>query len=344
MDTQALFSPSSLLDLVKTELPLPNECTSYEHLHELQCLQLVVFLLSVCHVVLVVQDGGSDLDWRLWHFLQTAAMLKTRIPDPVALGSGPQVTNNVTQQQKLRNQLDKIKSTLNPQHLFQPQQEYYPDLVFLFNRCPSSMFSLKAMVQLQNTIDKFFAHSPFKGAQPLVRPKLLEEHYQHIQEEKYKNLKKQLTASLSANQDDLGQQKQQQAEQQQDDSQELRVSIQELQAQLDALDNPITSDNHISFAILPEDHSHQLTGVDGLDLDISLSHESYQTSIDGVRDQLLRVLCDEKRTKRWAGEKITEKEWLANAAKIWLIVKKSPIIFDYNKSLQSTNYKSSYYE
>lgn len=90
LDTQAIFSPSALMDMMKSEPPLPAECTSYEHLHELQCIQLAVFLLSVCHVVLVIQDG-SCIDWKLWHFLKTATMLKTRIPDPISLGSGPQV-------------------------------------------------------------------------------------------------------------------------------------------------------------------------------------------------------------------------------------------------------------
>lgn len=90
LDTQAVFSPSTLVDLYKNEPPLPAECTTYEHMHELQCLQLAIFLLSVCHVVIVVQDG-STIDWKLWHFLKTATMLKTRIPDPISLGSGPQV-------------------------------------------------------------------------------------------------------------------------------------------------------------------------------------------------------------------------------------------------------------
>lgn len=141
-------------------------------MHELQCLQLAVFLLSVCHVVIVVQDGNC-IDWKLWNFIQSAAMLKTRIPDPSVMGIGAQVSenerkkqtfprlsadksrcsfskvaNNITQQQRFRNQLDKVKSTLNLSDLYNPSSEYYPNLVFLFNRCPIEMFTVRAQLQV----------------------------------------------------------------------------------------------------------------------------------------------------------------------------------------------------
>ena len=67
LDTQALFSPSALAELYKTEPPLPSECSSYEHMHELQSLQLAIFLLSVCHMVIAVQDGNI-IDWKCGTF------------------------------------------------------------------------------------------------------------------------------------------------------------------------------------------------------------------------------------------------------------------------------------
>lgn len=118
-----------------------------------------------------------------------------------------QVINNVTQQQRLRNQLDKIKATLNPQDLFQPKNEYYPDLVFLYNRCPPDLFTSKSLLQvhkpllrvsrayffqLQSTMDKFFEHTPFKNRQPLIQPAVLEEYVRAISKDRYTSLKRQL--------------------------------------------------------------------------------------------------------------------------------------------------------
>jgi hypothetical protein len=174
IDTQPLFSASCLIELLKKEPPLPPECVSYEHLHELQCLQLAVFIMSVCHVVLVVQDG-SAIDWKLWHFLQTVTMLKTRFPDPSELSvptGGSQASNAIIQRQRLRNQLDKIRSTLDPHDLYHPQQEYYPDLLFVFNKSPSRLMSYSAAHTLQHTLDVFFAHHPFKTP-PFLRPDVL---------------------------------------------------------------------------------------------------------------------------------------------------------------------------
>ena len=42
-----------------------------------QSLQLLLFLLAVCHVVVVVQD--SLLDLPLWQLLRTAEMLLARL-------------------------------------------------------------------------------------------------------------------------------------------------------------------------------------------------------------------------------------------------------------------------
>ncbi|EOD14824.1 hypothetical protein EMIHUDRAFT_242275 [Emiliania huxleyi CCMP1516] len=58
LDTQPLLSASLLLSM--TGSPVPPSVHSHENLLEVQALQLCALLLSVCHVVLLVQDAAAD--------------------------------------------------------------------------------------------------------------------------------------------------------------------------------------------------------------------------------------------------------------------------------------------
>jgi protein SMG9 len=57
---------------------LTPEFSSTENAMEIQSLQIAAFMLSVCHVVLVVQDWFYDPN--LIRFLQSAEMLKPSTP------------------------------------------------------------------------------------------------------------------------------------------------------------------------------------------------------------------------------------------------------------------------
>ena len=61
LDTQPLLSASLLLSM--TGSPVPPSVHSHENLLEVQALQLCALLLSVCHVVLLVQDAAADVRW-----------------------------------------------------------------------------------------------------------------------------------------------------------------------------------------------------------------------------------------------------------------------------------------
>jgi protein SMG9 len=90
LDTQPLFSPSIVSQMIKSEskVPLTSDFASFEHLHDMQAsdhkrikvltflksIQLSVFLLSVCHIVLVVDDSYPDLNF--WKYLNTVDMLR----------------------------------------------------------------------------------------------------------------------------------------------------------------------------------------------------------------------------------------------------------------------------
>lgn len=58
--------------------------------------------------------------------------------------------------------------------------------------------------------------------------------------------------------------------------------------------------------------------------------ESYISVLGKLRDQVLSM------TGRSFAKNISERDWLRNSAKIWELVKKSPIIVDYCRTLQSS--------
>ncbi|KRT81133.1 hypothetical protein AMK59_5359 [Oryctes borbonicus] len=83
LDCQPFISSATLDELMRSEskrsnvisefLPLENGC-------EIQGLQYTAFLLSVCHIVILVQDYFFDSN--VIRFLQTAEMLKPTISNP----------------------------------------------------------------------------------------------------------------------------------------------------------------------------------------------------------------------------------------------------------------------
>ncbi|UYV83133.1 SMG9 [Cordylochernes scorpioides] len=109
LDVQPLLSPS-IMDLFYGE----KKSTEYHNIDSnfyIQSLQLVSFLLSVCHTVLLVQDWFHDAS--LLRFIQTADMLKPSTHDSKA-------------------SLEDLKD-YNPQLVFVQNKctrpDYYPDTI-----------------------------------------------------------------------------------------------------------------------------------------------------------------------------------------------------------------------
>ncbi|XP_075647272.1 uncharacterized protein LOC142618252 isoform X1 [Castanea sativa] len=59
-------------------------------------------------------------------------------------------------------------------------------------------------------------------------------------------------------------------------------------------------------------------------------YESFNTSLWKMRDQVLSMKCPS------FARTVSERDWLKNVAKIWELVKSSPIIAEYSKTLQSS--------
>ncbi|GAQ89077.1 putative SMG9 [Klebsormidium nitens] len=88
LDSQPVFSPSVLTDITRPDgsssvTPFPGDPPAAELALEAMALQQAVFLLSVCHVIIVVSEGLEDR--RLWELLHAAQLLRDRIYRPLSI-------------------------------------------------------------------------------------------------------------------------------------------------------------------------------------------------------------------------------------------------------------------
>lgn len=97
---------------------------------EMENLYNVIFMMSVCNVLMFVSDG-PEVDMDLLRLIQRAEMLKFCIPDfPLLVG--------------------------------QQDLNYYPDIVFVCNKCTPSEFTCKKYYELQAILQSFFEDSQLK--------------------------------------------------------------------------------------------------------------------------------------------------------------------------------------
>ncbi|XP_075910799.1 nonsense-mediated mRNA decay factor SMG9 isoform X2 [Petromyzon marinus] len=132
LDTQPVLSASVLDHFINNERKLPQEF-SLPHTF-VESLQLAALLLTVCHVLLVVQD--SPWDTRLYRFLRTAEMLKPSCPQPSHESNSTLGTEDST--------------------------EHYPHLVFVQNRAPREDFSPRRLEEMEQTVASLMRHSNLK--------------------------------------------------------------------------------------------------------------------------------------------------------------------------------------
>lgn len=98
---------------------------------EMETLYNIIFMFSICNVVLIINDG-PEIDNDLLQLVQRAEMLKFCIPDFPLLA---------------REQQD---------------MHYYPDIVFVSNKCTVDEFTFKNYTDLQEMLVAFFDKSQLK--------------------------------------------------------------------------------------------------------------------------------------------------------------------------------------
>uniref|UniRef100_A0A0E0L709 G domain-containing protein n=1 Tax=Oryza punctata TaxID=4537 RepID=A0A0E0L709_ORYPU len=149
LDTQPVFSPSILIDMMKPDgssaIPiLSGDPLSADLAHELMGIQLGVFLASVCNILLVVSEGINDLS--MWDLMLTVDLLKHNIPDPSLL------TSSTTQ--------DKENKNDNQSGI----EDYIADLCFVHARLREQDFSPSKLMVLRRVLEKHFKSSSSIGS------------------------------------------------------------------------------------------------------------------------------------------------------------------------------------
>lgn len=144
LDVQPVFSSSILSNMLQNpdKLSPTKEAPTPEALYELQSLQLTLFLLNACHVLLVVQDGVVDVN--LLRFLRTVEMLGTRVPD---VSSATAVHNSKDQDGMMVSGLS-LKSAA--------------DVVFVFNRLAEEECGRPQVSQLGQVLNSHFRGAGFR--------------------------------------------------------------------------------------------------------------------------------------------------------------------------------------
>nr|CAD7393982.1 unnamed protein product [Timema cristinae] len=130
LDTQPMLSPSVMDRTMQqdgkkfTPTTAAVEFTPTENTMEIQSLQIAAFLLSVCHVVILVQDWFFDPN--IIRFLQSAEMLKPSTP-----------------------------TTSQDEEII----EYFPHVMFLQNKSQPTDFSPGQVQLMQNVYNSAFLRS-----------------------------------------------------------------------------------------------------------------------------------------------------------------------------------------
>ncbi|XP_028401597.1 protein SMG9-like [Dendronephthya gigantea] len=132
LDTQPILNASILDNVIRHERNIPSEVTSAENYAELQSLQITTFLFTVCHVVLVVQDWFCDLN--VMRFMKTAEMLK---PTSGAHTAAHEGSSNLPEE----------------------FDEYYPNIVFIYNKCSREDFEAHNVENMLLATDAIFQNS-----------------------------------------------------------------------------------------------------------------------------------------------------------------------------------------
>ncbi|XP_078378870.1 nonsense-mediated mRNA decay factor SMG9-like isoform X2 [Oculina patagonica] len=135
LDTQPLLSAALLDRLIHHDRNIPPEYTSPENYNEIQSLQIVTFLLTVCHVILVVQDWFTDLN--IIRLLKTAEMLK------------PSSASHTTHESS---------------GLGSPEEsdEHYPNIVFVYNKATREDFQPDNLSSMHCVTSSLLQHSRLK--------------------------------------------------------------------------------------------------------------------------------------------------------------------------------------
>lgn len=185
LDIQPLFSGSILSKMIRQEPQMFAHCNSYEHMIHLLSLEIGVLMLSICNLVIVVQDSFEDM--RMWKYLKELEALKWMIPDVSEITNYTQATLSAQIKQnyfhlkspefylnhlktdhkdrKRKKDRREKKSKINEKDittLYDPQKEFLSKVLIIFNNIDQIDVHKSKLEVLSNTMNKYFGDSRFK--------------------------------------------------------------------------------------------------------------------------------------------------------------------------------------
>ncbi|XP_069944303.1 nonsense-mediated mRNA decay factor SMG9 isoform X2 [Cherax quadricarinatus] len=135
LDCQPLLSPSIMDRLITQEKKFTSDYNSTENLMEVESLQVLTLVMSIAHVVVMVQDSAADPN--LIRLLQTCEMMKP------SSSSTPSCSS----------------SSSSAPSASEDTQQYFPHVVFVHNRAPSHHFTPATLKKLQGVYQEAFSGS-----------------------------------------------------------------------------------------------------------------------------------------------------------------------------------------
>ncbi|KAI8772805.1 protein SMG9 [Biomphalaria glabrata] len=135
LDTQPLLSASMMDCLLRYERKFPSEYTSLQNFIEMQSMQLLTFLLSVCNIILIADDWFIDINFL--RLIQDAEMLKPSTQPPSATA-------------------DNISSSK------EDTLDFYPTVIFVHNKATREDFTPDTYFSMQQILHKIFISSKLK--------------------------------------------------------------------------------------------------------------------------------------------------------------------------------------
>ena len=297
LDTQPLLSPSILLELLQRDASLPADVQNAENLVELHSLRMAMWVLSVCHVVICVQDA-QPVQGSL-RLLRAAQMLRHRLPDlsslahasPAAAAAATASAASATPPSP-----EDVAASISA-------AEYQPQLAFVFNRLPETALEASKQQALRSVIARLFA--PQAGCTEVSDAS---------RESSPAPPAAVAAAAAAAAAADM--------------MATATPATEAAAAAAAAAALPPAVPPPLLFA-LPE---RTAEGLDPFARDhLCAAHRGFAAEAERARDELLAL-----RRPRFA-KTITEKEWLRGAQRMWELLRRSALLADFNKGVQKLN-------
>lgn len=134
LDTQPMLCAAVMDCLLRYERKIPSEYSTLSNYVEMQSMQILTFLLSVCNIILIADDWFIDVN--LLRFIQDAEMLK-----PSQHSSSSMMDNSASKEDNL---------------------QFFPSVIFVHNKATREDFNAQTYRSMQRVLYNMFSSSKLR--------------------------------------------------------------------------------------------------------------------------------------------------------------------------------------